>query len=232
MCKVTFGACVKQIGSGLRVCCAESTLCSLLAHTMMVFAGRGETHDNSLFSSETGRASRLRDTQPTPGARACTSVSCQPILRCARPCPGQIRDAACRRARKPLRPKRSPYVWLFATNLVSGRVESRQVRYPWPAATTGKKKLTAALDAPLLQQAYEQFREQALGTDRLIWDHGLSVLLSQGLAAWLHCPDKTVSHLEELTTQMPVPRHELVFALAGLVVGGLTDAEVHHGWQH
>lgn len=228
MCKAILHGPVKQFCGCLPPKGIQATIFSLLA-AFGNAAGRGDSDDIGLLHSQTSRVKARGDVQPAPRARSCRIVSCQPILRCARPCSSQIRNVARSRSRRRVCSECSLDVRVLANDLVSGRAEPRPNRFPRLATMPSQKKLAACLNATHIQQTYEQFREQALGTHRLTWNHGLSVLMSQGVAVWMQCPATAEArHTVCVTTRESVPQHELVFALAALVIGRPIDSEVRH----
>ena len=227
MCKAILHGRVKQFCDGLPSNGTPSTIFSPLAALGNV-AGQGDSDETSLPCSQASRVTRCGDVQPTPRARSCRCVSGQPILRCARPCSSQIRNAACGRSRRRVCSERSQDVWILAHDLVSGRAKPRPSWVPRVAAVPSQKKLATCLDTAHIRQTYEQFREQALGTNRLTWNHGLSILPSQGVAAWMQHPAEAY-HAACVTRPDSAPQHELVFALAALVIGRATGSEVRHG---
>lgn len=229
MCKAILHGHVKQSRGCLPPNDIQATIFLFLA-AFGNAAGQGDSDDTSLLYSQASCVAGRGNIQSAPRACSCRSVSCQPILRCARSCSSQIRNAACGRSRRRVCSERSLNVWVFANDLVSGRAEPRPSRVPRLVTLPSQKKHAACLDTLHIQQAYEQFREQALGTHRLTWNHGLSILLSQGVAAWMQRPvESEARHSVRVTTHEPMPQHELVFALAALVIGRPIDSEVRHG---
>jgi hypothetical protein len=83
-----------------------------------------------------------------------------------------------------------------------------------------QKKPVPNVDAHFRQNIYEQLREQALDAGRLNWDHGLSILLSRGLAAWMQqAGERPVSWPATAQSAFDLPHNELVSVLAALVLG-------------
>jgi hypothetical protein len=232
MCKVHFIGCVKQTGARWRLVGIRATIASPLV-AFRHATRRGDSGDPCLLCSQTRGTPPLWNIQCAPRTGAHGAVSRQPVLRRTRSDPGQIRNAACRRARRFLYSACRPDVWLLTNGVVSDQVGLCCGGTVRPASPASQKKQAArlgCLDRVQSQDAYERLREQALGSNRWGWDYGLSILLSQGMAAWLQYPVEIPAHPQVSELCTTAPRHELVFVLAALVIGrspAVAGAEVH-----
>lgn len=235
MCKANSHAGVKRIVAKLCWVGTGGTIFPLLAAVDHA-AVRGDCDEASrLLGSQARSVTCIWHPQPTPRPRPCSPVSMQPVLRPTRLRAGQIRNVAMRQCRWSQRAAQRRTVRFFAHGLVSDQSEIRSGRDGWiatatPRATIAQKKLpcTTATDdsLDLLHQKYEHLRQQTLGSCPLTWDHGLIVLFSRGMAAWIHfCRIQADTRGESLTVLAPRadrPDQEFIFALAALVAGGLT----------
>lgn len=258
MCKANSLGCVRQIRVRLQFTGANSTI--FWPPPPVAFGcavGRGGSDDSavngSLPDSQIRHVARFRHAQSVAGTCARAAVSHQSVFRRARPCSGQIRNAALGGSGWRSCPAGRPPVWFLTHSLVSDQTEIHCRRNVRPAAPTprpapSQKKSVFNPDTPNSNQTrqiqvYEQFREQALGSDRLTWGRGLSVLLSRGMAAWMQyrakaealahhevalaplAPSGFVPSASAASPNMPqrTPQAEYVFVLAALVMGWLTS---------
>ena len=86
-------------------------------------------------------------------------------------------------------------------------------------------------DAAILMSAYEQLRQQALGSTSRSGLHGLAIVMHQGVASWIQAwativPDAAPSVKPRISAVAPDVSNEVISALATMALKTVLEVQV------